>query len=36
MTEIEGLLLHKSPKVNLNKTVYITKMEYVYQNINTT
>ena len=36
MTEIEGLLLLKLPKVDFNTAVYITNMGYVYQNINTT
>ena len=36
MTEIEGLYLRKLPKVDFNKTVYITNMEYMYENINTT
>ena len=30
MTKIEGLFLHKLRKVDFNKTVYITNMEYVY------
>ena len=30
MTEIEGLSLRKLPKVDFNKIVYITNMEYTY------
>ena len=30
MTEVEGLFLPKLPKVDLNKTEYITYMEYLY------
>ena len=30
MTEIEGFLLRKLPKVDFNKTEYITNMEYLY------